>query len=102
MYWRVDRRVQVVAAKARTARRRADFRSISAEIVPSAVFTIEESANRAREDVGFVLDLLPGATGYPPARELKALLSPAIVEEGAIGVMEAAAVGFDDEAGLSP
>jgi hypothetical protein len=49
-----------------------------------------------------IFDLLPSASRYPPASELKALLAPSVMLKRGVGVMEATAVGFDDEARVPP
>jgi hypothetical protein len=62
----------------------------------------EEPADGFREHARFVFDLLPGETRNSPARDLKALLSAAVVDEGNVGVMEATTVGFEDQSLGSP
>ncbi len=52
--------------------------------------------------LGFPFDLLPSAAGYAPAVQLQELLTPAIVLEGRVGVVEATAVGLDNQAGVAP
>jgi hypothetical protein len=54
------------------------------------------------EALRFPFDLLPGAAGDAPAGQLQELLSPAVVLESGVGVMKAAAVGLNDQAGVSP
>jgi hypothetical protein len=47
-------------------------------------------------------DLLPGTTGYVPARKLEALFSLAIDLERGIGVVVGTTVSFEDQASVSP
>ena len=49
------------------------------------------------EAAGFVFDLLPGAAGDAPAGQFELLLTFPVGDEGAVGVVESAAVGFDDQ-----
>ena len=54
------------------------------------------------EALGLSFDLLPGATGDAPAGQLQELLSLAVMLESRIGVVKAAAIGLDNQAGVAP
>jgi hypothetical protein len=62
----------------------------------------KEAADRLGEPAGFVLDLPPGAVGHTPAGKLQALFPATVVEECHVGVVELAAVGFDDQRSVAP
>ena len=61
-----------------------------------------EAAGSLAERCGFVVRPAPRCSGDPPAGEFESLLALAVVLEGGVGVVEAAAVGFDDQPGLAP
>ena len=56
----------------------------------------EEGLDGQGEAARFSFDLLPGAAGDAPASQFELLLALAVGDESTVGVVEAAAVGFDD------
>jgi hypothetical protein len=62
----------------------------------------EESPDRLGKYMRFEFDLLPGASRYAPPRHLEALLPTPVADKRGIGVVEAAAVGFEDQPLVAP
>ena len=63
----------------------------------------EEGLDGEGEAAGFAFDLLPGAAGDAPAGRVRSCCSRLrSYDEGAVGVVEAPAVGFDDQPRFAP
>jgi len=62
----------------------------------------QEGAERFEQALGFVGDLVPSDADDGPAGSSQPLIALSILLEGGDGAMDAAAVGFDDQAGIAP